>query len=152
MRKIWLTALFLGFVVSIAAFPGFAQMNGAGMGEQGTCVQQINVQGTTMGTSCVCSGTPFTVSGTVASMVPGEGMELAVEGGTVQIYGIGPVRYWDALGVDRPGVGEEITVEGYTVDLNGIVRNVATEITLIDGTTVPLRDETTCLPLWRHFK
>ncbi len=98
----------------------------------------------------VCSGTPFTVTGIVASMIPGEGMEIATSDGTnIVVYGVGPYRYWESMGVEKPAVGEEITVDGYRVDLNGIVRNVAMSIT-VAGQTIQLRDSDTCLPLWRH--
>ena len=96
----------------------------------------------------IFAGTPFTYTGSVVSLVPGQGLVLAVENENVTIYGIGPVRYWNSLDVARPAVGESITVDGYAVDYNGEVRNIAMSITIGED-TVQLRDPNTGLPLWR---
>ncbi|MCF8119399.1 MAG: hypothetical protein K9L83_04245 [Deltaproteobacteria bacterium] len=96
----------------------------------------------------IYSGTPFTYEGDVIEMVPGQGLLIATESGNVTVYGIGPFRYWDSVGVDRPAVGDTITVTGYEVDYNGEIRNIATTIT-IDPDVVDLRDPETGAPLWR---
>ncbi len=78
-------------------------------------------------------------------------MVLATEEGNVIIYGIGPVRYWESLGVDRPGVGETVTVSGYTVNYNGIECNIAMNFIIDSENIVQLRDPETGLPLlWRR--
>ena len=96
----------------------------------------------------ILSGTPFTVTGDVVSIVPGGGIVIATTDGNVTIYGIGPVRYWDSEDVVRPAVSDTITVTGYTVDYNGELRNIAVTITVGDD-TVQLRDPETGAPLWR---
>ena len=100
------------------------------------------------GTGPIHSKTPFTYSGTIVSCVPGDGMVLAtVDGLNVTIYGIGPDSFWVQYG-GKPGVGESIKVVGYTVVYNGELRNIATQITLSDGTVVTLRDSDYKV-LWR---
>jgi len=95
----------------------------------------------------IYSGEPFSYTGDVSGMVPGQGLVIDIGAEDVTIYGIGPIRYWDSLGVTRPAVGEAVTVEGFAVDYNGVVRNIATTITV--GTdTVELRDADGT-PLWR---
>lgn len=91
---------------------------------------------------------PFTYTGTVLDLTAGEGLVLTTAEEEVTIYGIGPVRYWEAQRVDRPAVGEEITVSGYVVSLNGVERNIASAIITADGTTITLRDDDG-KPLWQ---
>lgn len=96
------------------------------------------------------SGTPFAYEGVVVTVgLPGEGIVLAVGSENVTIYGIGPISYWETLGVDRPEVGETIYVEGYTVDFNGVSRNIATSI-VVGDIEILLRDPETGSPLWRE--
>jgi ABC-type enterochelin transport system substrate-binding protein len=100
------------------------------------------------------AGTPFAVTGTVVTIATGEGLELVTEGGTtVIVYGLGSLRYWNSMGVDRPAVGDEVSVSGYTVVYDteeNIVRNIATIIT-VGGVNLELRDAETGLPLWRQY-
>ena len=96
----------------------------------------------------ILSGTPFTYTGDVVSIVLGGGIVIAPTDGNITIYGIGPVRYWVSLDVDRPVVGDTIIVSGFEVDYNGEFRNIAMEITVGDD-TVQLRDPETGVPLWR---
>lgn len=99
----------------------------------------------------ILDGIPFDYTGDVVSCgIPGNGMVLATEGGNVIIYGIGPIRYWESLGVDRPGVGETVTVSGYTVSYNGIECNIAMTFIIDSEDIVQLRDPETGLPLWRR--
>jgi hypothetical protein len=97
----------------------------------------------------ILSGAPFQYTGDVIGLIPGAGMEIATEGENIKLYGIGPVRYWDKLGVDRPVVGDTVEVSGFTVNYSGVDRNVLTSITL-DGEIVPLRDPATGAPLWKR--
>jgi len=90
----------------------------------------------------------FTYTGVVLDLTAGEGLVLATDEGDFTIFGIGPVRYWEAQDIDRPAVGEEITVTGYVVSLNGIERYLASAITTADGTTITLRDDDG-KPLWQ---
>jgi len=100
----------------------------------------------------ICEGTPFECTGAVVSIVPGQGMELAItDEDNIIIYGIGPIRYWTSLSVDRPAIGEKIDVDGYTVNYNGVVRNIAMNVGFEDNTVVELRDPDTCAPLWRQY-
>lgn len=92
---------------------------------------------------------PFTYTGTVLDLTAGEGLLLlTTDGEEVTIYGIGPVRYWEAQDIDRPAVGEVITVSGYVVSLNGVERNIASAITTADGTPITLRDDNG-KPVWQ---
>ena len=88
------------------------------------------------------------------TIVVGGGVEIATkdEDGNeiiITIYGIGPVRYWDSLGVDRLLVEDEIEVTGYNVEYSeGVFRNIAVAIITAGGVEVPLRDSDG-VPLWR---
>jgi hypothetical protein len=97
----------------------------------------------------ILEGTPFTYSGTVVSIGPnGDGMVIATDQGNVEVQGLGPVRYWDSLELDKPDIGEAVVVYGYAVDFNGDVMNILTKVEF-NGVTVELRDSETGAPLWR---
>jgi hypothetical protein len=93
----------------------------------------------------------FEYTGVIVSAgVPGDGMVIDVDGTLVTIYGLGPSWYWDTFGVDKLealAIGETISVTGIVVDYDGVVRNLATTIT-IDGVTIDLRDANGD-PLWK---
>jgi hypothetical protein len=98
----------------------------------------------------VTGATPFTVSGTVVSCLPGDGLELVVgEDENIFIFGIGPTWFWEAMEmeIDRPAVGDVIQVTGFAVDYSGTLRNIAVTI-VIDDNEVLLRDDQG-YPLWR---
>jgi len=103
----------------------------------------------------IFAGTPFDYSGDVIEIGTTDGgITIDIGDDEVTIYGIGSVRYWVLLGVDRPVVSDTIDVIGYNViystDADGteVSRNIATEIT-VGGKTVGLRDPETGRPLWR---
>lgn len=96
----------------------------------------------------ILSGVPFTFEGEVIGCTQGGGLTLETADGEVLLYGIGPVYFWEKLGVGYPAIGDVLTAIGYTVNYNGIDRNVVMSI-IIDGTTVELRDQETGKPLWR---
>ena len=131
--------------MALVAMLMFVGPAGAGFGNGGS-----NGMGAGDGTGPVhdiYAGIPFEYGGDVTSMVPGQGLVLSTADGDVAIYGIGPYRYWDGLGVEHPVVGDTLTVSGYAVDYNGVVRNIAVTVTVGDA-TVELRDEAGA-PLWR---
>ncbi|MCJ7602425.1 MAG: hypothetical protein MUO63_13125 [Desulfobulbaceae bacterium] len=70
----------------------------------------------------------------------------------VTISGIGPEWYWETFGVTRPEVGDVITVIGYTVEIDGVVKNIATLITVTTDedvvVEVPLREDDGS-PVWQ---
>ncbi len=70
--------------------------------------------------------------------------------GIVTVYGIGPLWYWDSLGVARPDVGEAIQIDTLRlIYSDGTERLIAVTI-LVDGETVSLRDPVDGKPLWRR--
>jgi len=98
----------------------------------------------------ILSGTPVTIEGVVESVSYPANLGIQIDTGdeVVTVYGIGPIWYWNNLGVAYPTVGEEIRVEGYEVTFSdGTTRIVATKIT-VDGQEVSLRGEDG-RPLWR---
>lgn len=125
---------------------------GMGLGFAGNGKGAGNAKGAGDGTGPIhdiLTGTEFTYTGTVVGIVPGQGMVVDV--GTdenVTLYGIGPIWYWEAQGLDRPSVGESIEATGYTVDFNGELRDIIMTLT-VDGSTIELRDAETGAPLWR---
>lgn len=99
----------------------------------------------------ICQGAPFSCQGLVVHEIgpqEGQGLVLLVEGRTMTIYGIGPQRFWNEMGMDRPRLGQRLAVRGYAVDYNGVERNMATHL-LVDGQSVNLRRTEDCLPLWQ---
>ncbi len=149
MKKIMYVAFILALTVFIGAGTGYAGKgnggNGGGKGGQGngTCPQTGNAGIA----QAILDGTPFVYEGPVVSIGSGTGMVIATAEDNATVYGIGPVRYWDSLDVDRPAVGDVVTASGYTVNYSGIARNIAMSIT-VNGTEVQLRDPDTAKPLW----
>lgn len=98
----------------------------------------------------IFDGIPVTISGVVTS-VGTQGQGIAIDTGTevVTVYGMGPVKFWDAASVARPEVGEAITVNGYEVTFSdGTSKIIATSVT-VDGQSIELRNATDGTPLWR---
>ncbi len=145
MKKALTGSVIALMVLLLSAGLGLAG-NGKGNGQGG------NGGGT--GVSIVCSGTSVEFSGVVSDVsYGGSGMEVATDDGSIVfVYGIGPYRYWDLLGIDRPVVGDAVTVSGMEVDFSGTLRIVAMSIT-VGGQTAQLReacvDGTGGQPLWR---
>ncbi len=131
-----LTALCL-FATTPAAFAGNGNGPGDGTGPLYT----------------ISDGVAVEVSGIVTVIgTPGSG--LGIDNGTeiVTVYGIGPVSFWEAAGVDRPEVGEAIIVKGYEIALSdGTFKIIAASVTIGDEELV-LRDPETSAPLWRGQK
>ncbi|MCP5108234.1 MAG: hypothetical protein GY950_32915 [bacterium] len=106
--------------------------------------------------AALLEGTPFSYQGEVISDcspgkgIRGDGFVIATADGNVELRGLGPVRYWESLGLTKPVEGDALTADGYTVDIKGNFVNVLMSIVLDDGTTVQLRDTDTGAPLWRH--
>ena len=143
MKKTMYASFILAMAVFICSGSGYAgNGNGSGKGS-GTCTQTGNAGIA----QAILEGAPFVYEGTVVSIGSGTGMVIAMAEDNATVYGIGPVRYWDRLDVDRPAVGDVIIARGYTVDYSGIARNIAMSIT-IDGMEVQLRDPDTAKPLW----
>lgn len=149
MKKVLASSVVVLMVLFLSAGFGLAG-NGNGGGGGGTS------GGGTGPIHSILEGTPFTITGDVVSIVAGGGVEIVDEEDMIiTIYGIGPVRYWDGLGVDRLLVDDTITVGGYNViystDTDGteVSRNIAVTIITDGGVEVPLRDLETGEPLWR---
>jgi hypothetical protein len=99
----------------------------------------------------IFDGVPVTIAGTVASIkYSGQGMEIDTGTEIVTVYGIGPISFWDDMGIARPEVGEYLVIEGYEVTFSdGSTKIIAYSVTIGD-TTVTLRDEETGAPVWRN--
>lgn len=140
--------LTVGLIFGLAA--GAAAFDGDGSGMPG----RFHGRGAGDGTGPIhdlLSGDPVSIIGTVSDIGEfGEG--LTIDAGTemVSVYGIGPLFYWEELGIDRPTVGDTITVNGAVVTFSdGSTKTVAISIAIGDQ-LVQLRDPETGLPLWRR--
>lgn len=113
-------------------------------------VQAGNGPGGGSAQQSILLGEPGSVSGMVVEAgIAGQGYVIDTGSELVVLYGIGPVSYWDSLGVALPQVGEEIVAEVYWVAFSdGTVKAIAVFVT-VGGTDVLLRDEVTGQPLWR---
>lgn len=134
--SIFMVATFLLLCLNASAFA----MKGRGAGD-GT------------GPSLLCTVvSTFTYEGEITSAgLSGDGIEIATVDGMVTIYGLGPSYYWENLGLNKLeslAVGALISVTGIVVDYDGVLKNLATTIT-VDGITLDLRDPETAIPLWR---
>lgn len=138
MKKYFIRLVLVCALVAAGAGVGFAG-NGKGPGNGTGPIHDI------------LEGEPFEYTGTVVDCGMGSGLTLSVNNENVQIYGIGPMFYWDSQDIPYPEAGETLTVEGYRVDFNGTVRNIAMKITTADGKEIQLRDAATGKPLWRGF-
>ncbi len=116
---------------------------------------RFNGQGLQNGTGPfmnILDGEAVTVAGVIADAgYFGNGIELDMgDEGMVRVYGLGPIRYWNEIEVDRPAVGEGITVTGYEVTFSdGSSKIIATAVAIEENLTVELRDSETGAPLWR---
>ena len=65
----------------------------------------------------VLSGVPFMFTGDVIEFAQGGSLTLATTtaDGNVQLYGIGPVYYWESNNVAYPVVGDSLAAKGFTV-------------------------------------
>jgi hypothetical protein len=69
----------------------------------------------------------------------------------VTFYGLGPIRYWDSLSIERPVVGDTVAIEAKTVTLNDAAVNIIVSLAYEDGSSIQLRDTETGCPLWSGF-
>lgn len=96
----------------------------------------------------ITAGTPFDVTGDVSEVMPPHGLVLSTTDGNVDLFGIGPAKYWEDQGVELPEVGGVVQVEGYIVEFDGLERYIAMSMT-VNGVTIELRDSEDGAPLWR---
>jgi hypothetical protein len=134
------TALSL-FIMAPSVFAG----NGKGMG--------IGAGDGTGPLYSIIEGVAVEVSGTVASIgTQGSGIGIDTGAEIVTVYGMGPLAFWAAAGIEKPEIGEEITVNGYEITLSdGSFKIIAASV-IIAGEELVLRDPETGAPLWRGVK
>lgn len=111
-------------------------------------VLAVAANGKTARENAVPKGEPFSVTGTVVSFENCSGLVLATDSGEITLYGLGPERYWEEMGIDFPSVGESVDATGYVRSFNETQRYIVFSLT-IDGTEIDLRDTDTGRPLWR---
>ena len=138
MKKILIVTLLVLFSVSLT------------FGGNGTSTQQRERN---EGKVClkVLNSDMVPLTGTVVSIGKRQCLILETLEGQIRVYGIGPVWYWERMGIDRPETGEVVTVEAYAVPFEDTTRYVAASIT-IGEQTVDLRDPETGCPIWRKMK
>ncbi|MFO0752051.1 MAG: hypothetical protein U0411_01830 [Thermodesulfovibrionales bacterium] len=97
-----------------------------------------------------CSKTTKPLTGTVVNYEDGGGVLILDTGTEIEeLYGVGPRWYWTKNDMDIPEVGETVTITAKTATAGLIDKNVLISMTIGDR-TISLRDEVTCLPLWRE--
>jgi hypothetical protein len=139
-----LLALAPGGLPALAAGPNTGQDAGWGAGSgTGTGVPVRDC-------SYILAGAPFSYSGTISAVgyLNGGGVTLAMDSGSVTVYGLGPSWYWEREGFDWPQVGDALSATGYTVELDGVATNILMTATTMDGKTIQLRDPETACPRW----
>lgn len=98
----------------------------------------------------IFDGIAVEITGTVAAVgLFGQGCQIDTGTEVVTVYGIGPIRFWNSLGIDRPTVGEEVTIEGYEVTFSDGSTKIIAFSVIVDDETLVLRDGETGTPLWR---
>lgn len=146
----------IGILCLLMAAPTFAA---GGFGNGGFGNRGGGGQGPAFGTgpgdgtgpiAPVLEGEEFTVAGTISAFGGrGQGVEIDTGDEIVTVYGIGPIRFWENLGIDPPDVGDGVSVTVIAATFSdGSIKNIATGID-IGGQTIELRDAETGLPLWR---
>jgi len=132
---------------------GHGQMAGTGTTTTGTCPYGGTGVMASSGVNIFEGATAVTITGKV-SVAAYQGDGLQVDNGTevVTVYGMGPIWYWNSLGIERPAIGDDVTIEGYEVKFSdGSVKNIAAKVT-INGETpqsIELRNKETGAPLWQ---
>ena len=136
MKSILKKSILVCMVIGLTTGFSFARKGGPGHGPRGENPVDI------------LSGTAFTFNGTVLSFEKGpQGTEIETVDGNVVVNGLGPLAYWDSLGIEPPAEGDEIEVSGFTVTSMRCERNIAMSV-IFDGEEVQLRDPETGEPLW----
>lgn len=95
----------------------------------------------------ICAGAPETVMGVVESVgLPRNGLVINTASGSVTLYGVGPYWYWDKQNIAKPDIGETVTavIAPITTSNNKVILSMT-----IESDVIQLRDNSTCLPLWR---
>ncbi len=131
------TVIYLTTLLALFTAPALVAAYGHGTG---TCPLADSVD-----------STPVAIEGMVTAIgTPGTGMSVDTGDEVLTVYGIGPVWFWNKIGVARPEIGEQVSVSGFEVTLSdGSTRIIATEITVGDA-TITLRDAETGIPAWRQ--
>lgn len=144
--------LFLATVLCLGTLGSGIAAGGNGYGKGGGGGARLGNGAGACIASDIVAAPEETIEGTVSSVgYYGQGISVDTgNGGIVQVFGIGPVRYWeDTLGEARPDVGEEIAVTGKEVTFSdGTTKFIAFVITITGEGEIVLRDEDG-LPLWR---
>lgn len=92
------------------------------------------------------------VVGTVESSgTAGSGLTVDEgDGVSTTVYGMGPLSYWESLGIAKPTVGESVAIEALEVTFSdGSTRLIAVSLT-IDGNFITLRTDDG-RPSWRRL-
>jgi len=150
-KKVTTAALIIGIsMVTGQAIAG----NGNGKSYSGNNQTGLNAVNNAAGTAYLSCEQGDTISGVVKSFVIGSGNGMEIDTGdteTVQVYGTGPLQYWDAVGLIKPAVGDNVEVTLGTITYSDdSQKNVAVNITFTDTADgIDLRDNDTCVPLWR---
>ncbi len=136
-RKILATGMTLVIFVLLATGAAWA---GLGMGAGGGAGPANDI----------FAGIPVDISGTVVTIgISGHPYQIDTGTEVVSVYGFGPLKFWNSLGVASPAVGENIMLEAYEVTFSdGSSRIIAFSVT-VENDTVVLRDSDTGVPLWR---
>ena len=98
----------------------------------------------------IFDGIAVEITGTVAAIgLFGKGCQIDTGTEVVTVYGLGPIKFWNSLGIDRPTVGEEVTIEGYEVTFSDGSSKIIAFSVMVGDESLLLRDAETGTPLWR---
>ncbi len=96
----------------------------------------------------ICASPTVSISGIVADIQPGNGYVIDTGTTQVTVYGLGPVWFWNNLGLSKPAIGDEVNITAYEVTFSdGSTKLIAGSVDLGDQ-RVTLRDAETCVPMW----
>ena len=99
----------------------------------------------------ILAGPCESISGTVMEVgYNGNGYVVDTGAEPVNVFGIGPSRYWDDMGMALPQVGEPITVEVCWITFSDRTSKAIATSASIAGTEIVLRDADTGQPAWRR--
>ncbi len=96
----------------------------------------------------VLNGVSVEISGIVAAVPAGDGLKVDIGTEVVTVYGLGPIWYWNDIGVDRPTIGDQVEIDARIVVFSDGTEKTIMMTIEVNGTLVELRDPVTGCPLW----
>lgn len=82
----------------------------------------------------ILDGVPVVIEGTVAS-IGTQGNGIGIDNGVeiITVFGMGPLAFRDAAGIEKPEIGEDIVINGYEITLSDTSTRIIASSVIIGG-------------------